>query len=208
MKTIIIIIVVALLIWTIGSWISVRSIEEPKYTVISKNTLYEIRLYEPYIIAETTVKGSYNTALSDGFRNIADYIFGNNTTAEKIAMTTPVQDTVNVSEKIAMTVPVIEQGSDAERKISFVMPSKYTLETIPKPNTNLVTLKEIPETKMAVLRYGWYTNEGRVQKKTELLLTQLQVDDVKIVSEFSSARYNPPFSMPFLLRNEVMVEVE
>jgi len=211
MKTFLLILVLAIIIWIIASWIAIRNIEEPQYQVISSNNVYEVRQYQSYIIAETSVSGTYNEAMSSGFRNIADYIFGNNTSSEKIAMTAPVADDLGkntASEKIAMTVPVIEQGNNQERTISFVMPSKYTLETIPKPNTSFVTLREVPATKMAVLRYSWYTNEQRIKEKSDLLLDALQKDGVLVTGQVSSARYNPPFSIPILLRNEVMVEVE
>jgi len=211
MKIFTIVVLAVLIIWLVASWIAIRSLEEPQYEKISSNKNYEIRLYKPYIIAETVVSGSYNDALNKGFRNIADYIFGNNTTSEKIAMTVPVSEDINTtaqSEKIAMTVPVINQGDSKERRISFVMPSKYTLETIPKPNTSLVTLREVPVKKMAVLKYNWYTNEKRIKNKSEKLIEKLQKDGIKTIGEFSSARYNPPFSMPLLLRNEILIEIE
>jgi len=210
MKITIIIVLLILIIWIIGSWLSIRSIEEPKYEVLSKENGYEIRLYEPYLIAETTVKGTYRESMSQGFRNIADYIFGNNTKEQKISMTAPVleSESIKESENIAMTVPVISQGDNTERKISFVMPSKYTIETIPKPNTDFVTLKEIPERKVAVLRYGWYANAKRVEIKKNVLKNKLTVDKIEFVGDFYSASYNPPLSMPLLLRNEVMVEIK
>jgi len=211
MKILIIVIVAAVIIWTIASWIAIRNIEEPQYQVISSNNVYEVRQYQPYIIAETTVSGTYDEAMSAGFRNIADYIFGNNTSSEKIAMTAPVADDLGEgaqSEKIAMTVPVIAQGDATERTISFVMPSKYTFETIPKPNTSFVLLREIQTKKVAVLRYSWYTNEKRIKEKSELLLNALTENGVSVIGNVSSARYNPPFSIPLLLRNEVMVEIE
>lgn len=211
MKIAIIVILIILVFWFIGSWLVIRNVEEPKYQVISKNNIYEIREYEPYIIAETSVGGEYDKAVSEGFRRIADYIFGNNTKSEKIAMTTPVQDDLgnnSDSEKIAMTAPVIDQGDETERKVSFVMPSEYTIDTIPKPNSGLVTLREIPQRKVAVLKYGWYTNEPRIKKKSEELLNYLNKDGVKVLGEVYSARYNPPLSIPIILRNEVVVEVE
>ena len=107
-----------------------------------------------------------------------------------------------------MTVPVINKGDSTDRKISFVMPSKYTMETIPKPNTDFVTLKEVPARKVAVLKYTWYTNESRVEKKKIELAKALQESGVEPVGEFYSAQYNPPLSMPLMLRNEVMVDVE
>lgn len=210
MKILIIVILAGLVIWLVASWLSIRSIEEPKYDVVSKNKTYEVRMYEPYIVAETVVSGSYDKALNNGFRNIADYIFGNNTASEKIAMTTPVSENVDKdkSEKIDMTVPVIDQGDDIRRVVSFVMPSKYTLETIPKPNTDLVNLREVEERKVAVLEYGWYTNKKKIKEKTEILLKQLEEDGVETVGEVSSARYNPPLSIPVLLRNEVLIEIK
>lgn len=207
MKISLIILAAILLIWTIGSWVVIINIEEPKYEVLSKGNGYEIRMYEPYIIAETTVSGGYRESVNKGFSNIADYIFGNNTSSEKISMTAPVIESGN-SEKIAMTVPVITKGDSVQRKISFVMPSKYTMETIPKPNTDFVILKEIPARKVAALRFTWYSTEKRVEDKKLELAKKLMEDDVNIVGEFYSAFYNPPLSMPLLLRNEILVDVE
>ena len=208
MKILLIILVLTLLLWTIGSWIVINKIEEPKYKVLSKENGYEIRLYEPYLIAETTVSGNYRESLRKGFGNIADYIFGNNTVSEKIAMTAPVIEKEDFSQKIAMTVPVINKGDSKERKISFVMPSKYTLQTIPKPNSDLVELKEIPEQKVAVLKYTWYSNEKRVENKKRELADNLVNDKVEVTGDFYTAFYNPPLSMPLLLRNEVLVEIK
>ncbi len=210
MKIIIITVLVLFLLWTIGSWIAIRNIEEPKYEVLSQKNGYEIRMYDPYIVAETNVKGSYNETLREGFKNIADYIFGNNTKAQKIAMTAPVLNSEegDVSEKIAMTVPVISEGDSKERKISFVMPSKYTLETLPKPNTDLVTLREVPGRKVAVLKYTWYSSAKRVEAKKKILEAKLNEDGIENVSDFYSALYNPPFSMPFVLRNEILVDIK
>jgi hypothetical protein len=207
---IIIIISLVLIIWAVSSWIAIKSIEEPKYKILSDEGIYEIRIYEPYILAETKVSGSYKEALNKGFSNIADYIFGNNKTNEKISMTVPVAEEYNKgdSEKISMTVPVINQGNDQERIVSFVMPSKYTLSTLPSPNTDLVTFREVTDRKVAVLKYGWYTNETRIKEKAEILLEELKKDGVETIGEYSSARYNPPFSIPLLLRNEILIEIK
>jgi len=109
---------------------------------------------------------------------------------------TLVVESSSASEKIAMTVPVINEGDNTERTISFVMPSQYTLENIPKPNTDLVTLREIPERKVAVLRFGWYPNEKRVEDKKQKLASLLVANNIEIIGDYSSAYYNPPFSMP------------
>jgi len=220
MKTAIIIIVILLIIWFLFTWLSVRSIEEPLYTIVSQEGEYEIRIYEPYIIAQTTVNGTYRDSLNSGFSIIADYIFGNNTASQKIAMTTPVvssdsagqnestEESASKSQKIAMTTPVISEGDSNEKKVSFVMPSEYTLETIPKPNSDRVILLEVPARKVAVLRYTWYATESRVATKKAFLAEKLTADDVVVIGGFASAQYNPPLSIPFLLRNEIIVEIE
>ena len=210
MKITIIVLVSLVLVWIVVTWFFIRNIEEPKYTLVSKEDGYEIRDYESYIIAETTVSGSYRDSLGKGFQNIADYIFGNNTKSQKIAMTAPVieSESQDLSEKIAMTVPVISEGDSKERRISFVMPSKYTLETLPKPNTDLVTLREVTARKVAVLRYTWYANEKKVEDKKKELIEMLNKDGVEIVGQFSSAQYNPPLSIPFLRRNEILVDIK
>lgn len=201
-------VVVAVLLWTLGSYLVVRNIEEPKYTVLEKKAGYEIREYAPYIVAKTTVTGSYNEATSKGFSLIADYIFGNNTKKESIAMTAPVIEKP-ASEKIAMTVPVLEIDSkNGERTISFVLPSKYTLETLPQPNNPVVTLSEVPARKVAALTFTWYATASRMEAKKELLQGYLKRDNLTPAGDAETARYNPPLSMPLLLRNEILIPVE
>ena len=200
-------IVVAILgIWMLGSYLAVRNIEEPAYTVVEKRSGYEIRAYAPYIIAETQVSGTYAQALGGGFRVIADYIFGNNTTKESISMTAPVLE--RRSEKIAMTVPVTtELGSDTSRTVSFVLPSTYTMDTLPTPNNEAVTLTKVPAQTVAALRFSGYATEQRVAKKKELLLARLATDNVTIIGTEQVAQYNPPLSMPLLRRNEILIQI-
>lgn len=160
--------IIGLVVWVAGSYAVVWSIEEPSYTVIEKRDGYEIRKYAPYIKAETTVTGTYDEATSQGFRIIADYIFGNNTAKESISMTTPVLESpkASASEKIAMTTPVLETATgNADRTIAFVLPSKYSLSTLPRPNNDAVRLIEIPERTVAALRFTWYPTETRVTAK-------------------------------------------
>jgi hypothetical protein len=195
--------------WSFGSWYVVKDIEEPSYQVLSKAGDYEVRLYKPYIIAQTTVSGDYDDAMSDGFREIAGYIFGGNSASDEISMTAPVLDTAqDSSQQISMTAPVLDTGTVNKRSVAFVMPSKYSLESLPVPNSDKVTFAEIPERKVAVLSYGFYANETRIESKKLELLNQLQSDGVSVKGEVTSARYNPPFSMPLFLRNEVMIEID
>lgn len=130
--------------------------EEPKYILLQKSDSFELREYAPQILAEVTVEGDLDAASNQGFRLIAGYIFGQNQVSEKIAMTVPVAVEPNdqqKSAKIAMTAPVgiepvkSDQSSGNRWTVSFVMPSEYTLETLPKPLNAKVKIRELPAEK-------------------------------------------------------------
>lgn len=201
-------IVIVLALWALGSYLVVRNIEQPAYTVTEERDGYEIREYRPYIVAETTVSGERDEALEAGFRIIADYIFGNNVSKSSIAMTAPVLEQ-NASETIAMTAPVLDtESSTSERTIAFVLPASYTLETLPRPNNEQVRLREIPAQKVAALRFTWYATPSRIETKKSLLISLLQRDGTRVVGTPQVAQYNPPLSMPLMLRSEIIVPVE
>lgn len=152
---------------------SMAAIEEPTYSVIEKSGAFELRAYEPKIIAEVTVSGSMKQASNKGFKMIAGYIFGGNTSqqgdAEKISMTTPVTMEPSGSEKISMTTPVTMQQGDSQWRVHFVMPSKYTMDTLPKPNNSEVTLREIPKQNYAVIRFSGLAGPQKVANMTASL---------------------------------------
>lgn len=200
------------------------AIEEPKYTLLEVEGDFELRSYSPKIIAEVVVSGSMDDASSKGFRLIADYIFGNNTSrsgsAEKISMTAPVAIEPQVlgsskSEKIAMTAPVsvepLEKSEQSEEhikpqwRVHFVMPSEYTLETLPSPNNSAVKLREVPPLKYAVIRFSGFAGETKVANKTAELIIWLESKNIEPTGQAELARYNPPWTLPFLRRNEVMM---
>lgn len=198
----------ALILWTVGSYLVIRNLEEPSYTVLEKKDGYEIRTYEPYIVAQTEVTGNYSEALNKGFQLIAGYIFGGNTSQTSIAMTVPVLENTSQSEKIAMTVPVLNTAeNNNDRIVSFVLPSQYTLDTLPTPNDNRVILKEVPARTVAVLRFNWYANEKRSTLKTALLESYLKRDGVTVAGVTQVAQYNPPLSMPLTHRNEIIIPI-
>ena len=132
----------------------ISNVEKPDYKVIQSEQNIEIRQYEPMIIAEVDVEGKREDAIRDGFRLIADYIFGNNKVKLDIAMTSPVQQ--QESQKIAMTAPVQQQSTGRSWQISFVMPSKYSMESLPEPNNDRVRLKEILTKKFVVIEFFRY----------------------------------------------------
>lgn len=182
--------------------------EEPVYRVMEKSGSFELRRYDPMIVAETFVSGSMKDASGSGFRLIADYIFGNNTVRNggngEIAMTAPVTLTAQ-SEKISMTAPVSMERSAGQWRVHFVMPSKYTLDTLPVPNNPAVKLREIPATHYAVLRFSGFAGETKVAAKVTELKGWLAEREIEPLGSPELARYNPPWTLPFLRRNEVMI---
>jgi hypothetical protein len=203
---ILLIIVVILILWSIWGYFS-SNVEQAEYSIIRRANGYEIREYPTHIVAQTTVSGTYEESLNQGFRIIAGYIFGGNTKKESIAMTAPVSAQNSTSEKIAMTAPVIATTEGTSRVISFVMPKKYTLATLPSPTDSRVQLVAIPAKKMAVLRFSWLRNADRVKEKEQRLLEMLARDGVKTIGSISFAGYNAPWTPPWMTRNEVMIEV-
>ncbi|MFV8782010.1 SOUL family heme-binding protein [Microbulbifer sp. SA54] len=185
------------------------AIEEPEYAVTEQSAPFELRTYGPRIVAEVVVAGSMDEASGTGFRLLANYIFGNNTAAsggsEKIQMTAPVGMELS-SEKIRMTAPVSLQESGGRWRVSFVMPSQYTMDTLPRPNNAAVTLRQIPETRYAVIRFSGLTGAQKVAQKTAELEAWINEKGLKPIGRPELARYNPPWTLPFLRRNEIMVQ--
>jgi effector-binding domain-containing protein len=174
-------------------------VETVKYSVLKKIGDVEIRKYPSLILASTT-KGSDDNS---SFMIIANYIFGNNKSSKKISMTAP----VITSEKISMTTPVITSNYSNKMKMSFVMPSEYTLKTLPKPNSSDVKIETIKSAKLAVLRFTGFTPAGKVNKLQDRLIKTLNENKIKIKSAPFLMRYNSPWTIPFIRRNEVAVEV-
>ena len=183
----------------------VSNVEHPSYTLVERSGAIEIRDYAPMIVAETEVRGDRREAISNGFRLIADYIFGNNAAAQKVPMTAPV--TQQDSEKIAMTAPVTQQGDGNTWRVRFVMPSKYTMETLPKPNNVAVVLKEISGKRFAVIRFSGMGGKDSLDRQTKELEKFISAKKLTPLSPPTYAFYNPPWTLPFLRRNEVLVEI-
>ncbi len=180
-------------------------VEQAKYTVIESHNSIEIRDYAPKIIAQTEISGERKEANNKGFRVVADYIFGNNTSAQKVAMTAPVIQ--QESEKIAMTAPVMQSGGDNTWSVAFVMPDEYTIETLPKPNNNLVKLIEVPGKRFAVIRFTGLAGEESLKARTDELNAYIKSQNLHPISTPAYAFYNPPWTLPFMRRNEVMIEI-
>ena len=195
--------------------VTAMAIEEAKYRVVEQAGEFEMRVYDPKIIAEVEVSGTLKEASSAGFKLIADYIFGNNTSSsnfdssEKISMTAPVtmqQKEQKKSKKINMTASVTMEQTGQKWRIYFVMPSEYTLVTLPKPNNPAVTIRQVQGAKYAVIRFSGFAGYAKVERMTVELEKWLKGKNIKAIGKPELARYNPPWTLPFMRRNEVMIK--
>jgi hypothetical protein len=203
----IITIILSLITITGCTIVGIRNSEEAAHTVLFEQDNIQIRLYEESLIAQTITKGSYKESGNEGFKRLAGYIFGDNQSNQKIEMTTPVIEK-ETSEKIAMTVPVYQEETDNLWTMTFVLPSKYTIDTIPKPIDNNVVVKQLAEKKVATIRYSGLINDEKLQQKILELEQWLDNNDYVSKSKPYSAAYDPPWTVPFLRRNEIHIEIE
>lgn len=192
---------VAAVLWSLIA----SNVETPDYEVVRKDGNIEIRQYGPTIVAEATVEGDREEAINRGFRIIAGYIFGNNLSSDKVAMTAPV--TQQSSENIAMTAPVTQQSEGSSWKVRFVMPSNYTMATLPKPIAPEVALIEVPAKRFAAIRFSGFARQASLDRHSAELEEYLAEQSLTPVNTPIYAFYNDPWTLPFLRRNEVMIEI-
>ena len=183
----------------------VMAIDEPRYTVVRTGEAFEVRRYEPYLVAETVVAAAAEEAGNQGFRILAGYIFGGNKGARKIEMTAPVAQS---PVRIAMTAPVAQSARAGGYAIQFAMPSEWTLETLPEPNDARVLLRTIPARTVAVLRYSGSWSQGRYEEHLKKLQDALEQAGLRWHGEAMWARYDPPWTPWFWRRNEILVELD
>jgi hypothetical protein len=189
-----------------GGGIDAMAIEEAEYTVVTKEGDFEIRDYKPHVLAETIVEGEFDKAGNKAFSRLFQYISGNNAARDKVAMTAPVSQEAK-GEKISMTAPVGQQQAGKRWTVSFMMPASYTLETLPRPLDPKVTLRLVPARTLAAVRYsGFWSEEGYLQNKAALE-SWIEKRGQTPIGEPIWARYNAPFSLWFMRRNEVLIEI-
>jgi len=180
--------------------------ESPKYSVIRKQKEIEIRQYSGHIQAEVgVVAKDYKSAIEKGFNVLSGYIFGNNVSKQKIEMTTPVQ--ASQSQRIAMTTPVTVTGHDSFT-VAFIMPSEYTLETLPLPKDKSIHFTPTPVHQMAAIRFSGYFQKENIHKYKQRLNLWLEEQGLETEGDFIVAGYNPPWIPGFLARNEVLIKIK
>jgi effector-binding domain-containing protein len=180
--------------------------EEAKYQVVLKEQSFEVREYEPHILAETLVDGDFDKAGNKAFSRLFKYISGNNKSRQKIEMTAPVAQGAG-SEKIDMTSPVGQQEADGRWAVSFMMPASYSLETLPEPQDPKVVLRQVPARHIAAVRYSGFWSEEGYTLNRDKLEAWIKKNRFSVVGGPIWARYDPPFMPWFLRRNEILVPI-
>ena len=179
--------------------------ETPEYKVVKSEKDIEIREYPSYIITEVSNKGQRDKAANESFMILFDYISGKNIPNEKIPMTIPV---TQEGEKIPMTVPVEQIKENNNWKMSFVLPSKYTLENAPKPKDERIKIYKQEKSKRIVIRFSGLSSDSNLRKHKIKLDKYIKENGIKVKSEAIYAFYNAPFTLPFLRRNEIMYVID
>jgi hypothetical protein len=200
---------VGLVLTGLGSVFGVRTEEQPRYELLVKDRDYEIRAYAPYMVATTAMTGSRSEGSNEAFRVLAGYIFGKNQRQESMSMTAPVVSKP-ASEAIEMTAPVVLTPGEQGWSMSFVLPAKYTRETLPLPLDPRIVIRDVPAEMLAVARFTGVAGQDEVQAQQRLLRDWLDghADAYEAEAGYRFAGYDPPFTLPLLRRNEVMIPVK
>jgi len=193
---------------TLTTTMPAHAIDEPAFTVVQTTDVFEVRQYAPYLVAEVLVPGPVNEAGSQGFNLLGGYIFGKNKGERKLEMTAPVTQQVAPPVKLEMTAPVTQTATPGGFLVQFVMPKGYTLATLPEPLDARVKLREVPGGRVAVIRFSGTWSQSTYDEHLEKLRSALAAAGMATTGEPVSSRYNSPFSLPFLRRNEIWLNLQ
>jgi len=191
------------------STLGIHSEEEYAHAVLAYEGRFEIRDYEPCIVATTIMVGEMDEVSGPSFNRLAGYIFGDNTARDDIAMTVPVMrsEADRGSERIAMTVPVTREATDDGWTMSFVMPSEYTMETLPEPVEDDLDIESRPGVLRAVYRYSGVQRAADLEEYAPKLIEWAEAQGYRPIGDATLAAYDPPWTLWFVRRTEVMIEV-
>lgn len=186
--------------------------ENPKFEKLGKEGHVELRRYDPMLVAEVAIAGDHAHGVDEGFDKLAKYIFGANTTHAEMSMTNPVfQEQENGDDAAGMNAPVLhEKGFGAAGdtwRISFVLPSKFSLMTVPKPLDPDIHLHDLPAATVGVVEYSGNNTEEHMEKAASILRAWLASTRRIALSPIRWAQYDAPYTVPFLKRNEALVDV-
>lgn len=169
------------------------ALEEPAFEVVAQFKHFEVRRYDPFVIAEVKINGSFEEAGNQAFNTLFEYISGANYTTTEMEMTAPVLQS--------------SSADAATHRVSFVLPLRYRIATAPRPSDARVQLREVPGRLMAAIRYSGFWSEEGYREQESRLVAALTARGYEALGPPEWARYNAPFMPWFLRRNEVLVEV-
>jgi len=180
--------------------------DNPEYKVSLSEGDIEVRDYPIVAVAEVIVSGDRKSAGNAGFRLLASYIFGGNAGRRRLSMTAPVVVSPNDGQDV--TGPASGNTKMNSWLVRFIMPAGQLLDKLPKPDNSQVHLRNAPASRVATLRFSGFTSESTINRKTEELQTFLAAHHLRAAGHSYLARYNPPWTLWFMRRNEVMIPVE
>ncbi len=183
------------------------AIEEPSYEVVQQLKGAEVRQYAPYVVAQVLVSGPAEQAGSQAFPILAGYIFGKNKGATKFDMTAPVTQAA-VPVELGMTAPVTQAEAPGGYVVQFVLPKGITLATAPEPVDPRVQLREVPGSRVAVIRYSGFWSQANFDEHLGTLEATLRAAQLPWTGEPTLSRYNAPFTPWFMRRNEIWLTLE
>ena len=172
-----------------------NGIEKPDYKVVKKYNNFELRDYGSIVIATTSLERNYSRSNSVGFQKVASYIFGGNDKNMKIAMTAPVMTSFHSSK-------------NKEQEISFVMPKKHNLDTLPAPTRDDVIIKEKELGLVAAISFGGWATEERAEKFIKKLELLIKKENLIKFNEIIVAQYNAPWVIPPFRKNEILIPIK
>lgn len=184
-----------------------RAVEEPEWILVHRDGALEVRDYAAVVVAETQVSGDRGSAINEGFRRLARYIFGGNAPRREIAMTAPVMQQER-GQQIAMTAPVSQAPAQSGWTVAFVMPRGSSLEAMPTPLDSSVVLREQPARRVAALRFSGFASQASLDRHAAELRERLAARGETPAGAVTYAFYDPPWTLPWARRNEVMVEIQ
>ena len=184
-----------------------QAIEEPSYDVVQKLDEAEVRHYAAYVVAQVLVSGPADQAGSQAFPILASYIFGKNKGSRKFDMTAPVTQTA-APVQMEMTAPVTQSAAAGGYVVQFVLPKGVTLASAPEPIDPRVQLREVPDSRVAVIRYSGFWSQSNYDEHLGKLKAALRAAQVAWTGEPTLSRYNAPFTPWFMRRNEIWLTVQ
>ncbi|AUN97476.1 hypothetical protein C0V70_04995 [Bacteriovorax stolpii] len=168
--------------------------EQAPYEILKADGGIEIRSYKSQTRASISITGEFKEAYKEAFNSLAGYIFGSNKTSEKIQMTTPV---------------ILQETASKEWTMSFILPQQFVAQTAPTPDDNRIHLEECPLHLVASISYAGINNEEKINEYTGILKKWLKKRPWYIpLSDFKTAQYDGPLTIPFFRKNEIHINVK